>query len=141
MVMPILAVSEMRGSFIACVILLITGVVVLRLLRRPSAANGSRAATSGFAAMISFVAGPLIALLWSVAEVFWLQPGFYHSFSEYLETLLRFVVLGITCGAVGAAIILLGDRLKTPADAWLRVIGIRIETKDAGGNQFPNKSR
>ena len=61
---------------VVCAILLVFSVVVLRFLRPISATSGSRR----WLPIAAFVAGPLVAFLWSLAEVFWLQPDFYLSF-------------------------------------------------------------
>ena len=105
----ILANVDVRGDLVVCAILLVLGVVVLRFLRPTSATSGSRR----WLPIAAFVAGPLVAFLWSLAEVFWLQPDFYLSFSVYLETLLPLLKLGIIVGTVGATVIWIGERLKS----------------------------
>ena len=100
---------DVRGNLVVCAILLVLGVVVLRFLRPTSATSGSRR----WLPIAAFVAGPLVAFLWSLAEVFWLQPDFYLSFSVYLETLLPLLKLGIIVGTVGATVIWIGERLKS----------------------------
>lgn len=104
---PMLAMFDMRGNLIAAAILLVIGVVVLRLVRPPSATSRSRR----WLPIAAFVAGPLIAFFWTIVDVLWLQPGSYLSFSEYYETLLPVLAIGVIGGTVGAAVFWIGDRL------------------------------
>ena len=101
-----LALIDMRGNLFAAAVLLLIGVVVLRLVRPPSANTGS----GRWLPIVTFVAGPLVAFLWTIADVLWIQPGSYHSFSEYLETLCPVLAIGVIGGAVGATVLWVGDR-------------------------------
>jgi len=104
---PILALINMRGNLIAAAALLVIGVVILRLVRPPSATTGSRR----WLPIVAFIAGPLVAFLWTIADVFWIQPGSYLNFAEYIETLIPVLTIGVIGGAVGAAVFWIGDRI------------------------------
>ncbi|TWU26681.1 hypothetical protein Pla52o_05340 [Novipirellula galeiformis] len=107
MVAPTLGLIDMRGNLIAAAILLVIGVVVLRLVRPPSATTGSRL----WLPIVAFIAGPLVAFLWTIADVLWIQPGTYLNFAEYIETLIPVLKIGVIGGVVGAAVFWVGDRL------------------------------
>ena len=70
---PLLAMVDMRGNLIAAAILLIVSVVVLRLVRPTGAASTSRRGLP----IVAFASGPAIAILWTIADVLWIQPGTY----------------------------------------------------------------
>ncbi|MDB4640572.1 hypothetical protein OAF56_02960 [Pirellulaceae bacterium] len=72
----ILANVDVRGNLVVCAILLVLGVVVLRFLRPTSATSGSRR----WLPIAAFVAGPLVAFLWSLAEDFCFSPTFTSVF-------------------------------------------------------------
>tara|TARA_R110002049_G_scaffold305056_3_gene501132 strand:+ start:85541 stop:85885 length:345 start_codon:yes stop_codon:yes gene_type:complete len=103
---PLLAMVDMRGNLIAAAILLVVGVLVFRLVRPPDAASTSRR----WLPIVAFVSGPVIAFLWTIADVLRMQPGTYLNFAEYIETLVPVLIIGVICGGVGAFAFWVGDR-------------------------------
>ena len=101
-----LALIDMRGNLIAAAALLVIGAVVLRLVRPTSASTGPRR----WLPIVAFLAGPLVAFLWSFADVVWLHPDAYLTFAEYFETLIRVLILGMLVGTAGAAALWVGER-------------------------------
>lgn len=104
---PILAMIDMRGNWIAAVILLMIGVVVLGIVRPPSVASSSRR----WLPIVAFISGPFAAFLWTIADAVWIQPGSYVNVNEYLQTLPPVLITGVTGGAAGAFVFWVGDRL------------------------------
>tara|TARA_R110002073_G_scaffold172563_13_gene329820 strand:+ start:11093 stop:11437 length:345 start_codon:yes stop_codon:yes gene_type:complete len=104
---PMPALIDMRGNLIAAAILLVIGVVVFRFVRPPSATTSSRR----WLPIVAFVCGPVVAFLWTIADVFWIQPGSYLNFAEYVETLIPVLIIGVIGGAVGAFAFGVGDRI------------------------------
>jgi hypothetical protein len=94
----ILAMVDMRGNFVAIGLVLLVGGVVLRFAR-------SKKGACWQLPVAAFVAGPIWAIGWFLAELCSPYSGGYVSYSEFVETFVPVVTVGIIGGVVGAAVL------------------------------------
>ncbi len=97
MEMHILAMTDMRGNFVAAGIVLLVGGVLLRLAR-------SKKGARWWLPVAAFVSGPLWAIGWFIADLCSPYSEGYVSFSDFAETFVPVVTVGVIGGAVGAAV-------------------------------------
>lgn len=101
----LIAMVDLRGMFIAVVVLLVLGIIVLRSVSPVANTTGPR----WWLVAIAFVCGPASALAWFAADVFWRSPGDYLVASDYYEPLIPIMIIGIIGGTIGAIAIWVGE--------------------------------
>lgn len=104
MTIALLALADMRPQIAAAAVVLVLGVTLIGSLQSPAAPSRDRIGIP----VVAFLCGPMTAILWFAADVFWISPESYLYLSDYLETLLPVVVIGLAGGSVGAAAFLAG---------------------------------
>ena len=105
--MHILAMVDMRGNFVAAGLVLLVGGVVLRFAR-------SKKEACWWLPVAAFVAGPLWAIGWFLADLCSPYSEGYVSYSEFIETFVPVVVVGIVGGVVGAAALAIACYVPLP---------------------------
>ena len=89
--------ADMSGVPYAIAVLLVVGVVVLRRMR-PAAAHSR---TRVWLPIAAFVAGPIVAFLYFLADVFLISRD-YITAEDYTQMLISLMILGLFGGVIGA---------------------------------------
>jgi hypothetical protein len=97
----LLAMADMRGNFVAVAVLLAIGIAVLRLVNPAAGDSTPRRWLVGAA----FVCGPISALVFFIADVFWVSPYDYIVSQDYIDSIVPILIIGFIGGALGAAAI------------------------------------
>ena len=105
---PVIAMADMSGVPYAIAVLLVVGVVVLRRMR-PAAAHSR---TRVWLPIAAFVAGPIVAFLYFLADVFLISRD-YITAEDYTQMLISLMILGLFGGVIGAIGLWIGDRIPT----------------------------
>ena len=105
---PVIAMADMSGVPFAIAVLFVVGVVVLRRMR-PAAAHSR---TRVWLPIAAFVAGPIVAFLYFLADVFLISRD-YITAEDYTQMLISLMILGLFGGVIGAIGFWIGDRIPT----------------------------
>ena len=100
-----MAMADMRGNVAAGFAVLILGVVVLRIVR----GNRMSRRSVYWCSAASFIAGPAIAALCLIADLFWIAPGSYDNGNDVLAMLLPMLAIGLIAGTAGAIVLSIGS--------------------------------
>ena len=101
MLIQLLAMHDMRGNLILASTFLIIGVVILRFL---NSQTGTRVPRRSLV-ITTFLCGPAVAIVFFVADVFWLAPYSYVLESDYIESSGKILLIGLFVGGIGSAVL------------------------------------
>jgi hypothetical protein len=98
----LLAMADMRGNVVAVAVLLAIGIAVLRLVN-PAAGDST---PRRWLIVAAFVCGPISALVFFIADVFWVSPyDYYIVAQDYIDSIVPILIIGLIGGALGATAI------------------------------------
>lgn len=107
----LLAMADMSRTPYAIAVLLVVGILVLRLLRPTN--SKSRI----WLPVAAFVAGPIIALGYFVADLFLVAPDHYLTTDDYIQTLIPVLIIGFVGGTIGSSCLWIGDNVLRKMDS------------------------
>jgi hypothetical protein len=97
--------ADMSRTPYAIALLLVVGIIALRFLRPANARS------SNWLPIAAFVAGPIIALGYFAADIFFLSRD-YLTANDYIQSLIPILIIGLIGGAIGSISFWIGGKLK-----------------------------